>query len=64
MASYLISVNYKVLGVSHTVLLGVENGIFPNQEAVMAAAKTTVANYRAGHGETITNVVALVSLTR
>jgi len=64
MAGYLIRVNYKVLGVSKSVMFGVQDGLFPDQASAISDAITRVTNYRAGHGETITNVSALVSATR
>lgn len=64
MAGYLIAVNYKVLGVSAHMIIGVPNGEFPDQASAQAAAGTSATNYRASKGETITNVVTLVSATR
>lgn len=64
MAGYLIRVNYKVLGISKFVMFGVDTGIFPDQATAIANAVSHVTSYRAGHGETITNVSTLVSATR
>lgn len=64
MAGYLIAVNYKVLGVSGHMIIGVPDGAFPDQVTAQAAAVTSATNYRASKGETITNVITLVSATR
>lgn len=64
MAGYLIAVNYKVNGVSHQVLLGIDDGLYPDQATAISSAISTVTNFKANKGEAITNVAALVSATR
>lgn len=66
MSGYLIAVHYtdSNTSIAHDILIGVENGDFPDQATAIAAAKATVTSYVQGKGQVPTSMVALVSATR
>lgn len=66
MSGYLINVHYtdSNTSIAHNVLLGVENGDYPDQTTAIAAAKVCVTAYVQGRGQVPTAMTALVSATR
>jgi hypothetical protein len=66
MAGYLIAVHYTDSNTSlaNTVLMGVEDGFYPDQATAISQTQTAVVAYRTLRGENPINVVTLVSATR
>jgi hypothetical protein len=65
MSGYLIAVIYKDNGVTpHTTLMGIENGMYPNQATAIQAAKDRATAIATAKGQIVTNLAALVSATR
>src|SRR4029077_15205395 len=67
MAGYLIAVTFKSggTGTPHVVLLGVDDGMFPDQATAIAGAKACVTSFWTDKdGVAPTNMSALVNQTR
>lgn len=60
---FLIHISYKVLGVSKATTMPVDSSAAPDSTTAATAATTAYTAWRVAHGETLTNVVTLLSGT-